>query len=30
MLKIVDNDLYAALKKNEIEPQLYGLYVYIK
>eukprot|EP00833_Pecoramyces_ruminatium_P008185 jgi/Orpsp1_1/1182217/evm.model.c7180000080365.1 len=25
MLKVVDNDLYIALKKHEIEPQLYGL-----
>jgi hypothetical protein len=25
MLKVVDNDLYTALKRNEIEPQLYGL-----
>jgi len=25
MLKTIDNDLYTALKRNEIEPQLYGL-----
>jgi len=25
MLKVIDNDLYIALKRHEIEPQLYGL-----